>query len=387
MSFGFKYGSEDIFTKYSRTDAVNVNDVLKGIVSFRNLNLGFVYPKNKIDEGATLTNLIVQNEILNLPGIKYQTFDNEKSLEEFNDKEKGKSVIAGIVFEENLSSYSIRLNYESIPNPNLDSILNLYDVNSNITETDKYLTYFIPIQTAVDQAIIQHKTKSPVHITPKFGGLAFPKYINNDSNSSFDMINYCSLFFVYFIVMFLPVYLMNEKEKVMNSYMINCFICTIVCIILFAVLTTVCDSLFNEENDSFLKGLFQKESKNNFELESDETYKEDIEVYHHNEKCIAEISKVLKKFKYSRRYQKKNNISNTDRNTRLSEGKEFCAVKNVSFKVYENEIFGILGHNGAGKSTLINMMTGLINPNEGHIYYDGKDFINNKNEIRQSFGM
>jgi len=40
--------------------------------------------------------------------------------------------------------------------------------------------------------------------------------------------------------------------------------------------------------------------------------------------------------------------------------KKFNVLDGISFNVYENEIFGILGHNGAGKSTLIKVMTGLI---------------------------
>ena len=36
------------------------------------------------------------------------------------------------------------------------------------------------------------------------------------------------------------------------------------------------------------------------------------------------------------------------------------AVNNVSLKMYEGEIFALLGHNGAGKTTTINMMTSMI---------------------------
>lgn len=37
----------------------------------------------------------------------------------------------------------------------------------------------------------------------------------------------------------------------------------------------------------------------------------------------------------------------------------FVAVDHLSMKIYEGEIFGLLGHNGAGKSTTINILTGL----------------------------
>lgn len=38
------------------------------------------------------------------------------------------------------------------------------------------------------------------------------------------------------------------------------------------------------------------------------------------------------------------------------------AVNNLSFDMYENQIFCLLGHNGAGKTTTINMLDGLLCP-------------------------
>ena len=43
-------------------------------------------------------------------------------------------------------------------------------------------------------------------------------------------------------------------------------------------------------------------------------------------------------------------------------------VNDVSFNVKQGEIVGLLGPNGAGKTTSFYMTTGLIVPNEGHIY-------------------
>ncbi|MFH1409824.1 MAG: ABC transporter ATP-binding protein [Nanoarchaeota archaeon] len=48
-------------------------------------------------------------------------------------------------------------------------------------------------------------------------------------------------------------------------------------------------------------------------------------------------------------------------------GKPKAVVDNVSFKVKKNEIFGLLGPNGAGKTTTINMLTGLLEKDEGEI--------------------
>ena len=48
-------------------------------------------------------------------------------------------------------------------------------------------------------------------------------------------------------------------------------------------------------------------------------------------------------------------------------------VNNVSINVRQGEIVGLLGPNGAGKTTSFYMTTGLIVPNEGHIYLDDLD--------------
>ena len=48
-------------------------------------------------------------------------------------------------------------------------------------------------------------------------------------------------------------------------------------------------------------------------------------------------------------------------------------VSHVSINVKQGEIVGLLGPNGAGKTTSFYMTTGLIVPNEGHIYLNNHD--------------
>lgn len=45
----------------------------------------------------------------------------------------------------------------------------------------------------------------------------------------------------------------------------------------------------------------------------------------------------------------------------------------VSISVRQGEIVGLLGPNGAGKTTSFYMTTGLVVPNEGHVYVDDKE--------------
>jgi len=48
-------------------------------------------------------------------------------------------------------------------------------------------------------------------------------------------------------------------------------------------------------------------------------------------------------------------------------------VNDVSFDVNQGEIVGLLGPNGAGKTTSFYMTTGLVVPNEGHIYLNDEE--------------
>ena len=57
-------------------------------------------------------------------------------------------------------------------------------------------------------------------------------------------------------------------------------------------------------------------------------------------------------------------------NVSLSYGNRLI-LDNVSFKINEGQIFGMLGPNGVGKSTIFNLITGLIKPNNGKIKING----------------
>ncbi len=48
------------------------------------------------------------------------------------------------------------------------------------------------------------------------------------------------------------------------------------------------------------------------------------------------------------------------------------SVNQVSFTLGRNEVLGLIGPNGAGKTTLVNMIAGILDPNEGEVWFDGK---------------
>jgi fluoroquinolone transport system ATP-binding protein len=63
------------------------------------------------------------------------------------------------------------------------------------------------------------------------------------------------------------------------------------------------------------------------------------------------------------------------------------AVKDVSFEVAEGEVFGFLGPSGAGKSTTQNILTGLLQLQEGQVTVAGYDAKHIKNEMFNQIGM
>lgn len=53
--------------------------------------------------------------------------------------------------------------------------------------------------------------------------------------------------------------------------------------------------------------------------------------------------------------------------------KRRVVVRDVSIELNAGEVVGLLGPNGAGKTTTFNMVVGLLKPNAGHIWFNGKN--------------
>jgi len=116
-------------------------------------------------------------------------------------------------------------------------------------------------------------------------------------------------------------------------------------------------------------------------ITSTTAYEKDVQEDPTGSECFVHVKNITKFFKFRR-----NIGSDVDDNDKHM-GKVFAANNNISFKVYKDEIFAILGHNGAGKSTLIQNMVGIIKPDSGETYYRGLPFSQNKKEIRRQFGI
>jgi ABC-2 type transport system ATP-binding protein len=66
---------------------------------------------------------------------------------------------------------------------------------------------------------------------------------------------------------------------------------------------------------------------------------------------------------------------------------DFNAVKDVSFKVYEGEIFGLLGPNGAGKTTTLEIIETLRTKTSGEIIVDGFNVDKDPDAIKKLIGV
>ncbi|MCI8332127.1 MAG: ABC transporter ATP-binding protein [Clostridiales bacterium] len=63
------------------------------------------------------------------------------------------------------------------------------------------------------------------------------------------------------------------------------------------------------------------------------------------------------------------------------------AVKDISFRVKEGELFAFLGENGAGKSTTINIMCGQLALTNGQVIIDGHELRRHAAQIKRSLGV
>ncbi|MBR6580982.1 MAG: ABC transporter ATP-binding protein [Ruminococcus sp.] len=63
------------------------------------------------------------------------------------------------------------------------------------------------------------------------------------------------------------------------------------------------------------------------------------------------------------------------------------AVNGISFTANSGEVFGLLGPNGAGKTTTMRMLSTLIKPDSGDVFYNDKSVVENPTDIRSEFSF
>ena len=71
----------------------------------------------------------------------------------------------------------------------------------------------------------------------------------------------------------------------------------------------------------------------------------------------------------------------------LGEQRQQC-LKDISFRIRKGGSLGIIGATGSGKTTVVNLLMRFYDPQEGHVFVDGKDVRGyEKDELHRKFGV
>ena len=77
----------------------------------------------------------------------------------------------------------------------------------------------------------------------------------------------------------------------------------------------------------------------------------------------------------------------TDRAAFAGSPRQKC-LKDIDFSIRRGGSLGIIGATGSGKTTIINLLMRFYDPEEGHVFVDGKDVRTwNRDELRRRFGV
>jgi len=63
------------------------------------------------------------------------------------------------------------------------------------------------------------------------------------------------------------------------------------------------------------------------------------------------------------------------------------ALKNLSFEISDSEVRALVGENGAGKSTLVKIISGVLKPDQGEIFWNGERLNNYNIRIAMNLGI
>jgi len=77
---------------------------------------------------------------------------------------------------------------------------------------------------------------------------------------------------------------------------------------------------------------------------------------------------------------------------------DHLVLDNISFDIYDGELFGIIGGSGSGKTTLLNTIVGFLHPDSGEVYFRNKNIqdpgnsqlrsvVTNSKEVKKRFGV
>ena len=119
-------------------------------------------------------------------------------------------------------------------------------------------------------------------------------------------------------------------------------------------------------------------------IENDKSYKTEQKKSKKNKKKAKEIDPLYSKKKKEEYHAGSKIIIKNLKKVYEDNGKK--VLNNISFELYQDEIFALLGRNGEGKSTFISILSGLIEATEGSILYQKEEY-GKKIEILSPEGM
>ena len=92
---------------------------------------------------------------------------------------------------------------------------------------------------------------------------------------------------------------------------------------------------------------------------------------------ILRVDDLVKTFQIEKKDQK---IMDSKENKKI-------AVNHVGFTARSGEIFGLLGPNGAGKTTTMRIISSLIKPDSGNVYFNDIDVVSNPELVRSKLAF
>jgi ATP-binding cassette subfamily A (ABC1) protein 5 len=176
--------------------------------------IGFILPENSNDE--------IINKIMNTPILKnYKSlrFENEDQLVKYNEDQN--NLIAGIVFDNDLFTYTIRINGTSVPDSEADAISNYGRSRVAGEESTSYLTKFSYLQSVIDTSIINLKTNISITVDTDIGILGRAGIRASQGNIASNKIYslYMNFLFLGHILIIIT-FLVEEKEKKIKEGML-----------------------------------------------------------------------------------------------------------------------------------------------------------------------
>jgi len=98
------------------------------------------------------------------------------------------------------------------------------------------------------------------------------------------------------------------------------------------------------------------------------------------------IKKLVKKIKFEKDNKKFQNTFLTVKDLNFGFESNKKIINNLNFNIKKKDFIGIVGRSGSGKTTLLNIICGLILPNSGNIYKNGKSIYLDLDKWKSKIG-